>query len=150
MRLSRRDLLSAVSVSAMLAVLPAAEAQEHAQEGSAAPDEVEVARSIEMGGLVFPIFDEHLKLRNYLFASARMLAGPGKDVWKYREQQHFIRDAIVRAAHKVSFNVAGNYQKLDEKVAAAECLKAANAAIGEKDALVTMTFTQIASQLTRV
>lgn len=148
MRLSRRDLLNAVSVTAMLAVLPAAEAQEHAQEGGDAPAEAEVARSIELGGLVFPIFDERLKLQNYLFASARMLAGPGKDVWKYREQQHFIRDAIVRASHKVSFNVAGNYKKLDEKIAAAECLKAANAALGEKDALVTMTFTQIASQLT--
>lgn len=149
MRLSRRDLLSAVSVAAMLAVLPAAEAQDHAQEGGERPAEAEVARSIELGGLVFPIFDEHLKLRNYLFASARMLAGPGKDVWKYREQQHFIRDAIVRASHKVSFNVAGDYKKLDEKLAVAECLKAANAALGEKDALVTMTFTQIASQLTR-
>lgn len=146
MRLSRRDLLSAVSVAAMLAVLPAAEAQEHAQEGGEAPAEAEVARSIELGGLVFPIFDEHRKLRNYLFVSARMLAGPGKDVWKYREQQHFIRDAIVRASHKVSFNVAGNYKKLDEKIAAAECLKAANAVVGEKDALVTMTFTQIASR----
>jgi len=102
-----------------------------------------------MGGLVFPIFDEKQKLRNYLFVSARMLAGPGKDVWKYREQQHFIRDAIVRVSHKVSFNVAGDYKKLDEKLAAAECLKAANVVLGEKDALVSMTFTQIASQLTR-
>ena len=96
---------------------------------------------------MFPIFDKDLKLKNYLFISARMLAGPGKDVWKYREQQHFIRDAIVRASHKVSFNVAGNFKKLDEKLAAAECLKAANAVLGEKDALVSMTFTQIASQL---
>ena len=102
-----------------------------------------------MGGLVFPMFDEDLKLRNYLFISARLLAGPGKDVWKYREQQHFIRDAIVRASHKVSFNVKGDYKKLDEKLAAAECLKAANQVLGEKDALVTMTFTQVASQLTR-
>ena len=38
-------------------------------------------------------------------------------------------------------------KKLDEKLAAAECLKAANAVLGEKDALVSMTFTQIASQL---
>lgn len=147
MRLSRRELLTAVSVAAFMAALPIASAQEHGAE-PAAPDEAEVARSIELGGLVFPIFDENLKLKNYLFVSARMLAGPGKDVWKYREQQHFIRDAIVQASHKVSFNVAGNFKKLDEKLAAAECLKAANAVLGEKDALVTMTFTQIASQLT--
>ena len=149
MRLSRRELMTAVSAAAMLAVLPVADAFEPPAEGGDAPAEAEVARSIELGGLVFPIFDEHMKLKNYLFVSARMLAGPGKDVWKYREQQHFIRDAIVRASHKVSFNVAGDYKKLDEKVAAAECLKAANAVIGEKDALITMTFTQIASQLTR-
>ena len=147
MRLSRRELLTAVSLAAVMAALPVASAQEHAAEG-AAPDEAEVARSVELGGLVFPIFDEKLKLKNYLFVSARMLAGPGKDVWKYREQQHFIRDAIVQASHKVSFNVAGNYKKLDEKLAAAECLKAANAVLREKDALVSMTFTQIASQLT--
>lgn len=147
MRFSRRELLTAVSVAAVIAAFPSAIAQEHAAPG--APDEAEVARSIDMGGLVFPIFDEKLKLQNYLFISARLLAGPGKDVWKYREQQHFIRDAIVRASHKVSFNVKGDYKKLDEKLAAAECLKAANEVLGEKDALVTMTFTQVASQLTR-
>ena len=149
MRLSRRELLTAVSVAAVIAAFPAAVAQEHGPASTAAPEEADVARSVEMGGLVFPIFDEKQKLRNYLFVSARMLAGPGKDVWKYREQQHFIRDAIVRISHKVSFNVAGNYKKLDEKLAAAECLKAANVVLGEKDALVSMTFTQIASQLTR-
>lgn len=148
MRLSRRELLTAVSVAAVISAFPAAVAQEHGAEGAVAPEEAEVARSVEMGGLVFPIFDEKQKLRNYLFVSARMLAGPGKDVWKYREQQHFIRDAIVRVSHKVSFNVSGDYKKLDEKLAAAECLKVANLALGEKDALVSMTFTQIASQRT--
>ena len=149
MLLSRRELLTAVSVAAVIAALPAAVAQEHGPAAAAAPEEAEVARSVEMGGLVFPIFDEKQKLRNYLFVSARMLAGPGKDVWKYREQQHFIRDAIVRVSHKVSFSVAGDYKKLGGKLDAAECLKAANVVLGEKDALVSMTFTQIASQLTR-
>lgn len=149
MRLSRRDLFAAATLATAAAVLattaaPAA-AQEHGAEPEA-PDEAEVARSVELGGMVFPVFDDKRKLKNYLFISARMLAGPGKDVWKYREQQHFIRDAIVRASHKVSFHQKDNFKKLDEKLAAAECLKAANAVVGEKDALVTMTFTQIASR----
>lgn len=148
MRLSRRDLLTAVSLTAVMSVFQVAFAQDHAAEGAASED-TDVARSVDMGGLVFPIFDERRKLQNYLFVSARLEAGPGKDVWKYREQQHFIRDAIVRVSHKVSFNVAGNFKKLDEKLAAAECLKAANEVLGEKDALVAMTFTQVASQLTR-
>jgi len=58
--------------------------------GTSRPAEAEVARSVELGGIVFPVFDEKRKLRNFLFINARMLAGPGKGVWKYREQQHFI------------------------------------------------------------
>jgi hypothetical protein len=148
MRFSRRDLIAAASLTTA-AVAVAASAPAHAQDYGAAPDETseaEVARSVELGGMVFPVFDEKRKLRNYLFISARMLAGPGKDVWKYREQEHFIRDAIVKASHKISFHAKGNFKKLDEKVAADECLKASNAVVGEKDALVKMTFTQIASR----
>ena len=146
MRISRRDLLTAATLAtAAVALAAPASAQEHGAE-PAAPDEAEVARSVELGGMVFPVFDENRKLKNYLFISARMLSGPGKDVWKFREKQHFIRDAIVKASHKVSFHQKGNFKKLDEKLAAAECLKAANGVIGEKDALITMTFTQIASR----
>jgi hypothetical protein len=148
MRISRRDLLAAASLTTA-AVAVAVTAPAHAQDHGAAPDETseaDIARSVELGGMVFPVFDEKRKLKNYLFISARMLAGPGKDVWKYREQQHFIRDAIVKVSHKISLHAKGDFKKLDEKVAAAECLKAANAVVGEKDALVTMTFTQIASR----
>lgn len=142
MRLTRREVVVSASLAAVLA--PGALAQEHG--GEALPSEAEVARSLELGGLVFPVFDEKLKLKNYLFVSARMLAGPGKDVWKYREQQHFIRDGILRAAHQKSFHLKDNFRKLDETFAAAECIKAANHAVGEQNALVQMTFTQIASQ----
>jgi hypothetical protein len=149
--LTRRLLI--VSALGFLAVTPMALAAPPAGEHGApaegdptAADDKEIARSIDLSGLVFPIFDEKGKLKNYIFVSARMLAGPGKDVWKYREQQHFIRDAIVRAAHRISFNVKGDYLKLDEKLAAETCIKAANEIVGEKDALVSMTFTQIASQ----
>jgi len=148
MRISRRDLIVAASLTTA-AVTAAAAAPAHAQDHGAAPDETtdaEVARSVELNGMVFPVFDEKRQLRNYLFINARMLAGPGKDIWKYRDQQHFIRDAILKASHKISFHAQGNFKKLDEKVAAAECLKASNAVVGEKDALVSMSFTQITSR----
>ena len=118
----------------------------HGEAASQTPDEKEVSRSVELGGLVFPVFDEKGKLKNYLFVNARMLVGPGKDPWKYREQAHFIRDAVIRAAHRTSFNIKGDYNKLDEKLAAAECIKAANDILGEKDALISMSFKSIASQ----
>jgi hypothetical protein len=151
MRMSRRRLIA--TALAFLAATPLAlaapppKADEHgaAKEGEGTAEK-EIARSIDLSGLVFPVFDEKGKLQNYLFVSARMMAGPGKDVWKYREKLHFIRDSIVRAAHRTSFNAQGDYNKLDEKRAAELCIKAANEAVGERDALVTMTFTQIASQ----
>lgn len=144
MRITRRTATTA-AVLAVVSGLAPANAQEQ-EAGAESASDAEIARSVELGGMVFPVFDEKLKLQNYIFVSARMLAGPGKDVWKYREQQHFIRDAIVRASHRVSFNVKGNHKKLDEKLAAAECLKAANQVVGEQGALISMTFTQIASQ----
>ncbi len=148
MRLTRREIVVAASLTTVLAPGAAAFAPPAAAPASdgETPSEADVARSLELGGLVFPVFDEKYKLKNYLFVSARMLAGPGKDVWKYREQQHFIRDAILRVSHSTSFNLKGNFKKLDEKLAAAECLKVANQIVGEAEALVSMTFTQIASQ----
>ena len=144
--MTRRKLFFAV-LALLAAAPPALSAPpEHGDAVEGAPDEKEVARSVELGGLVFPVFDEKGKLKNYIFVSARMLVAEGRDPWKYREKGHFIRDAVVRAAHKTSFNMKGDYTKLDEKTASAECLKVANAVIGEKDVLVSMTFTQIASQ----
>jgi hypothetical protein len=119
----------------------------HGEEDVAS--EREIARSIELGGLVFPVFDEDRQLHNYLFVNARMLVGPGRDPWKYREQSHFIRDAVVRAAHRNSFHLAGDMSKLDEEKAKELSLKAANEILGEADAMVSMTFTQIASQTVR-
>lgn len=144
MRPSRRALF--IAALALAVPVAPAFAQEHGKEGAATPDEKEIGRSIELSGLVFPVFTEQGKLKNYLFVNARMLVGPGKDPFKYRDQAHFIRDAVVRAAHRTSFNVKGDYTKLDEKTAAAECLRVGNEAVGERDALVSMTFTQIASQ----
>jgi hypothetical protein len=145
--MTRRMLFFAGLAALAVASAPSSAAPPAPAHGEASADanEKEIARSIELGGLVFPVFDEKRKLKNYIFVSARMLAGPGKDQWKYREQAHFIRDAVIRAAHRTSFNVKGDYKKLDEKLAAAECLKAANEALGEKDALVSMSFKSIAS-----
>ncbi|HEX5008464.1 MAG TPA: hypothetical protein VFV70_15225 [Hyphomonadaceae bacterium] len=144
MRLQRRLFLAALIalVAAPSQASPPAPASGHGEETK----DAEVARSIDLGGLAFPMFDEKGKLKNYLFVNARMLVAPGKDQWKYREKAHTIRDGIIRAAHRISFDLDGDYTKLDEALAAKECIKAANESIGEKDALVAMTFTQVASQ----
>jgi hypothetical protein len=144
MRLQRRLLL--VTLIALAAAPSQAAPPAPAHGESMESTDAEVARSIDLGGLAFPMFDDEGKLKNYLFVNARMLVAPGKDQWKYREKAHTIRDGIIRAAHRISFDLNGDYWKLDELLAAKECIKAANESIGEKDALVSMTFTQVASQ----
>jgi len=109
-------------------------------------NEKEVARSLDLYGLVFPVFTETGKLKNYIFVDAKMLVADRRDPSKYREQAHFIRDAVLRAAHRVSFNKKGDYTKLDEELASRECLKAANDVLGDPGAIATMKFMQIASQ----
>jgi hypothetical protein len=144
---TRRSILAlSAGALALAAGAHAAPPKAEAVSAEQAASEKEIARSIELGGLVFPVFDKDNKLRNYLFVNARMLVADGKDPWKYREQSHFIRDAVIRAAHRTSFHLAADMSKLDEKRAAAESLKAANAVLGEPGAVVSMTFTQIASQ----
>jgi hypothetical protein len=147
MHLQRRLLLAALVAfaAAPSRAAPPAPSAGHG-EGKESKD-AEVARSIDLGGLAFPMFDDDGELKNYLFVNARMLVAPGKDQWKYREKAHTIRDGIIRAAHRTSFDLDGDYTKLDEELAAKECIKAANDSIGEKDALVAMTFTQVASQM---
>jgi hypothetical protein len=144
MRLQRHLFFAALIALATLPSEAAPPAPAHG-EATEAKDS-EVARSIDLGGLVFPMFDDKGKLQNYLFVNARMVVAPGKDQWKYREKAHIIRDSIVRIAHRTSFDLNGDYTKLDEALAAKECIKVANESIGEKDALVTMMFTQVASQ----
>jgi hypothetical protein len=146
MRSSRRLFLAALIAFAAAPSQAAPPAPASAHGDPKETKDSEVARSIDLGGLAFPMFDDEGRLMNYLFVNARMLVAPGKDQWKYREKAHTIRDGIIRAAHRVSFDLNGDYTKLDEQLAEKECIRAANESIGEKDALVSMTFTQVASQ----
>lgn len=139
--------LPALALIGLLIAGPAVAGPPPAEHGEGgALDEKEAARSVELSGLVFPVFTETGKLRNYIFVDAKMLVAENRDPWKYRGQAHFIRDAVLRAAHRVSFNKKGDYNKLDEQLATKECLKAANEILGEAGAMVEMKFLQIASQ----
>ena len=148
MRLSRRALILAILLAPIAPAM--ASPPPPAEGGEERPlNEKEAARSVDLSGLVFPVFTETGKLKNYLFVDAKMLVGDNRDPFKYRGQAHFIRDAVLRAAHRISFNKQGDYTKLDEELAARECLKAANEVLGEPGAIATMKFVQIASQTDR-
>jgi hypothetical protein len=108
-------------------------------------EEKEINRSVELNAMVFPIFDEDRNLINYLFVNARMLVADGKGVWDFREKAHIVRDAVLRAAHKESIHLDGNFSRIDEARAEKLFLDAVNKELQE-DAFVSITFLQVAAQ----
>lgn len=140
-------LLTACSVLAIASASPVAYTAppKKADGGEEEVSEKEIAKSVELIGLVFPVFDDGYRLKNYLFVNARLVVADGKDTWKFREQAHMVRDAVLREAHRSSLHYGDDYGKLDIERATKECLKAGNLAVGE-DAFVSVAFTQIDSQ----
>lgn len=146
--LSIKYAMTAALLLGGLAVAPAhagpAKKSEEVVEGELS--EKEIARSIEVVGLVFPVFDEKDRLRNYLFANARFMVADGKDIWEFREKSHFIRDYVIRAAHRESFHKGASYTEFDTARAAELVLKAANNAVGDPGGMVEVKFSEVASQ----
>ncbi|MFC7290223.1 hypothetical protein [Hirschia litorea] len=108
-------------------------------------EEKEINRSVELNAMVFPVFDEDRKLVNYLYVNARMLVADGKGVWDFREKAHIVRDVVLRAAHRESIHLQGNYSRIDEEKAEKLFIETVNKELGEH-AFTGMTFLQVASQ----
>ena len=107
-------------------------------------DEKEANRSVEINAMVFPVIIDG-RLGNYLFINCRLIVADGKSTWKYREQAHIIRDALLRATHRQSVHLEGYPGRLDQALAEKICIDAANEVLGE-EAMIAMTFQQVASQ----
>lgn len=132
-------ILMAMTASIMMTPLTPA-----AYAAGAADDEKEANRAVEMNAIVFPVMVDG-KLVNYLFINSRLIVADGKSTWKYREQAHIIRDALLRAVHRRSVHLDGYPGRLDQALAEEVCVKAANEVMGE-EAFSAMTFQQVASQ----
>ena len=108
-------------------------------------EEKEINRSVELNAMVFPVFDRDREIINYLYVNARMLVADGKGVWDYREKAHIVRDVVLRAAHRKSVHLKGNFTRIDEEKAEKLFVDAVNKELGEK-AFKSITFLQVASQ----
>ena len=53
------------------------------------------------------------RLVNYVFAQVRLNLRPGANPVQLRTKEPYFRDALVRAAHRAPFVVAGDPNKLD-------------------------------------
>jgi hypothetical protein len=101
----RRDILSAAPVL-VLASAGAASANEP-------PRAAAVGQYVDLSPVAIPSLDGR-RLRNYIFVAVRLNLTPHADAQKLREKSPYFRDAMVRAAHRVGYNLATDFDRLDE------------------------------------
>ncbi|MGE0047281.1 MAG: hypothetical protein AB7J28_13950 [Hyphomonadaceae bacterium] len=121
----RRAIAAALIASTMLAGLSAANAQ------PAANAEAESARTMDAPYIAVPVVRQG-RLVNYLFVSVRVDIAPGVDLWRTRERAHFLRDALVRAAHQGQLAHATRDDQLNQPAAIAAFRTAAQSALGAR------------------
>ena len=80
--------------------------------------------------LGLPVITEG-RLRDYVFLNLRLHLEPGQTAEAVRPHDPFIRDALVKAAHRVDFSAAGDWNSLSERVVIAATMAAARVVAGD-------------------
>lgn len=117
----RRDLITAGTVLAVSATAAAA-----APSSDAPP----AAATLNLVPLGLPVISDG-RLRNYVFVNLRLHLAGGQTAEAVRPHDPFIRDALVKAAHRVDFSVAGDWSLLNERVVVAAAMAAARVVAGD-------------------
>ena len=99
-----RPLLTAIALIAATTTAAQASGETKKDEGGQYVNISPVALPIVAGGRVV----------NYVFVQIRIDLTPSANAVKIREREPYFRDALVRAAHRTPFTLAGDYTKIDE------------------------------------
>jgi hypothetical protein len=117
----RRDLIAAGSVLAVSATAATA------APSSDAPPEAVTLNLVPLG---LPVITGG-RLRNYVFVNLRLHLESGRTAEAVRPHDPFIRDALVKAAHRVDFSASGDWNRLNERVVVAATMAAARVVAGD-------------------
>lgn len=119
----KRVIAAALLASTMLAGLSAsASAQPAASEAA-------TSRTMDAAYIAVPVVRSG-QLVNYIFVSLRVDVSPAVDLWRTRERAHFLRDALIRAAHASDLASPARDDQLNTPVALAAFRAAAAQALG--------------------
>ena len=80
-------------------------------------------------GVGLPVITDG-RLRNYVFVTIKMYLGAGQTPETMRGKDPWFRDALVRAAHRVSFAVPDDWTRLNEAAVNGAILAIANVVTG--------------------
>jgi len=121
----------AVVGSAVLASLAHASGPPAKEKAKTGEEEQLSSRSMDVPYLAVPVVRDEV-LVNYLFVSVRIEIAQGVDLWRTREQAHFLRDALVRASHSEDLADPNDINLLNESRAVEVYRAAAIQALGER------------------
>ncbi|MFC7379501.1 hypothetical protein [Brevundimonas sp. GCM10030266] len=111
----RRDLISAAAVLPAVAVASSAAASEDKPSGGA---------SVNISGVGLPVIAGG-RIRNYVFVSMRLHLGGSATLESMRGKEAYLRDALVRAAHRTPFTVADDWTRIDGNAMSASLIRSA-------------------------
>jgi hypothetical protein len=89
----------------------------------------EVGQYVDLQPVGLPIVIDG-QLVNYVFVYLRVNLNAGVDVSKLREKEPFLRDALVRDAHRTPFIVPADWDKIDERKLVAAMIRDTTAITG--------------------
>lgn len=107
--MQRRTLIAAAAQGAVALAATAGAASAGGPPAKGAP----VGQYVDLSPVAIPAL-EGRKLRNYIFVAVRLKLTARADAQKLRERSPYFRDAMVRAAHRTAFNLASDFDRLDE------------------------------------
>ena len=118
--MDRRHLIAAGTAALATGVASTSQAS----SSGGAPD-----AAMSIAGLGLPVIEDG-RLRNYVFVSLRVHLGAGKTPEQMKSKEPFLRDALVKAAHRAPFSVPGDWTRLNERALSASLIAASAAIAG--------------------
>jgi hypothetical protein len=97
--------------------------------GPAAAADAPVGQYVDVQPVPLPVVVRG-ELLNYVFVYLRVNLAPGADAVRLRDKEPYFRDALVRAAHRTPFIVAGDLNRIDEARLTAAMMREASAVAG--------------------
>ncbi|WP_421731543.1 hypothetical protein [Brevundimonas sp.] len=121
----RRDVITLATTAAALAVASPV----LASGGGKKPEGETAAASVNIAGVGLPVTSNG-RIRNYVFVTVKVHLGPGTTIEAMRAKDPFIRDALVRTAHRVSLAMPNDFTRMNENAINAAVMAIANVVVG--------------------
>jgi len=121
----RRDVITLATTAAALA----AASPVLASGGGGKPEGETAAASVNIAGVGLPVTSNG-RIRNYVFVTVKVHLGAGTTIEAMRAKDPFIRDALVRTAHRVSLAMPNDFTRMNENAINAAVMAIANVVVG--------------------